>query len=67
VSGMSTPDLLSEVEDFLLSSGMGPSYFGKVAGGGSGVVERLRAKRPILNSTEEAIRQFIRENKRGAA
>jgi hypothetical protein len=39
---MDKPDLLAEIETFLRSSGMGPSYFGKVAVGNSDLVKRLR-------------------------
>jgi hypothetical protein len=60
-------DLLAEIETFLRSSGMGPSYFGKVAVGNSDLVKRLRKGRPILTVTESQVRAFIAARQTGDA
>jgi len=57
-------DLLSEIERFLTDAGMGESYFGKKAVGNSELVKRLRAGRPVLTSTEAAVRDFISRHSR---
>jgi hypothetical protein len=53
------PDILHEIDEFLRASGMGPTYFGKVAVGNSELVQRLREGRPILTSTAQRVRAFI--------
>ncbi len=53
-------DLLLEIDAFLAESGMGPSYFGKVATGNSEIVARLRQRRRIWPDTEQRVRDFIR-------
>lgn len=57
VCGMNS--LLSEIEDFLAETGMGPSYFGKQAVKNSEIVNRLRAGRRIWPETETQIRDFM--------
>ena len=52
-------NLLSEIEAFLTETGMGASYFGKIAAKNSELVQRLREGRPILTQTEQAVRAFI--------
>jgi hypothetical protein len=64
---MSPPDILAEVEEFLRTSGMGPSYFGKLAVGNSEIVRKLRDGRPILTSTAERLRAFIAARETGDA
>jgi hypothetical protein len=64
---MSTPDILAEVEAFLRTSGMGPSYFGKLAVGNSEIVRKLRDGRPILTSTADRLRAFIEARQTGDA
>lgn len=60
--------LLSEIEAFLSETGMGPSYFGKVAAGNSELVPRLRGERPgkgrIYSDTEANVRAFMAEQRR---
>ena len=53
--------LLKAVEDFLSQSGMGASYFGKVAVGNSELVKRLRAGGRVLVDTDRDVRAFIAE------
>jgi hypothetical protein len=52
--------LLSDIEEFLTETGMGPSYFGKRAAGNSELVERLRAGGRVWPDTEERVREFMR-------
>lgn len=54
------PTLLREIDAFLTESGMGESYFGKVATGNSEVVSRLRDGRRVWPETEAKIRSFIK-------
>lgn len=56
---MQPPPLLTEIEAFLSETGMGASYFGRVAAGNSELVGRLRANRRIWPETEEKVRSFI--------
>jgi len=51
--------LLADIEDFLRITGMGSSYFGKLAVGNSELVKRLRAGREVLPRTEEKVRAFM--------
>jgi hypothetical protein len=55
--------LLSDIEDFLSVTGMGPSYFGKQAVKNSELVKRLRAGKPIQSDTESKVRSFMRQNR----
>jgi hypothetical protein len=59
--GSMTPDLLSEIELFLVETGMGPSYFGKVAARNSELIGRLRRGRRVWPETELQVREFIRD------
>lgn len=52
-------DLLTDIRSFLTRTGMGPSYFGKVACGNSEVVERLEAGGTVTLVTAERIREFM--------
>lgn len=54
-------ELLTDIRSFLEQSGMGPSYFGKVACGNSELVERLESGRRVWPETEEKVRTFIAE------
>lgn len=56
--------LLSEVNDFLRETGMGPSYFGKAASGNSELVTRLRAGGRVWPETADKVRIFMREHRR---
>lgn len=66
---------MAEIEPFLAETGMGTTYFGKVAANDSGLVERLRAGVTakgrevfVRPSTARAVRAFIRaERKRREA
>jgi hypothetical protein len=55
--------LLSDIEDFLSVTGMGPSYFGKQAAKNSELVKRLREGKPIQSDTEQRVRDFMRANR----
>lgn len=59
VGGMTTGTLLSDIEEFLGKTGMGPSYFGKLAVGNSEIVARLRSGGRVWPETEVAIRDFM--------
>jgi len=63
------PDLLAKVEAFLSETGMGQSYFGKVAAKNSEIVARLRGGRRVWPETEAALIAFMeaRRAKLGAA
>lgn len=56
--------LLSEVNDFLSETGMGPSYFGKAASGNSELVKRLRDGRSIRLDTADRVRAFMKEKRK---
>lgn len=66
---MSTSDLLQDIEDFLVETGMSPSRFGLGAARNSRLVERLRAGRRnglparVWPETEQQIRAFIRSER----
>lgn len=57
--------LLKEIRQFLLETGMGPSYFGKVAAGNSEVVARLDAGKGVTLVTACKVRAFMKA-RRGA-
>lgn len=57
------PKLLSDIEDFLSVTGMGPSYFGKQAAGNSELVKRAREGKSIESYTEQRVRDFIKANR----
>jgi hypothetical protein len=52
--------LLAEIERFLADTGMGPSYFGKLAVGNSEIVSRLRANRRVYPETVAKARSFMK-------
>lgn len=58
--------LLDDIHAYLKKTGISKSYFGKIAVGNSAVVGRLEKKRPILVSTSERLRAFMRDNPNGA-
>ena len=60
-------DLLKEIHAFLVTSGMGRSYFGKAACGNSELVDRLERGKTITLVTADKIRKFIAERERGRA
>jgi len=53
------PTLLAEIDAFLTETGMGDTYFGKVAVGNSEVVSRLRAGRRVWPDTETNLRPYM--------
>ena len=53
--------LLTEIREFLKSSGMGPSYFGKRACGNSEIVSRLENGGTVTVRSLVRIRTFISE------
>lgn len=69
VGMMNTPTekLLSEVNEFLAETGMGVSYFGKIASGNSELVKRLQAGRRVWPETEDKIRAFMSEQRQARA
>jgi hypothetical protein len=52
--------LLTEIEAFLAETGMGHTYFGKVAAGNSALVETLRAGGDCRTRTPPRVREFMR-------
>lgn len=63
---MKAPSILNEIDAFLRESGMGASYFGKVATGNSELVARLRAGGRVWPETDEKVREFIKAERRKA-
>lgn len=59
ILGFMQPDLLTDIRQFLDRTGMGPSYFGKVACGNSELVERLEKGGTVTLITAHRIRSFI--------
>lgn len=57
--------LLDEIRAFLAETGMGPSYFGRIATGNSELVARLEAGKDVTLSTAEAVRAFIAKRRAG--
>jgi hypothetical protein len=57
-------NLLSEVNSFLAETGMGVSYFGKVASGNSELVKRLESGGRVWPETADKIRAFMSEYRR---
>lgn len=55
-------DLMTAIDDFLSVTGMGPSYFGKVAANNSELVSRLKRGRRVWPETEQKIRDYIAKN-----
>ena len=69
-----TPFLLSEIEAFLEKTGMGETYFGKLAANDSALVARLRAGvtpkgKPVFvrPHVQAAVRKFMRAELRRKA
>lgn len=62
----SSEKLLSEIDVFLASTGMGPSYFGKSASGNSELVKRLRAGGRMWPETEKKVRDFMRSHRKSS-
>ena len=60
LEGMAAPSLIELIETFLSETGMGASYFGKVAAGNSEIVPRLRNGKRVWPETEQKVRAFIR-------
>ena len=56
------PDLLSEIDTFTARTGMGESYFGKLAAGNSELVPRLRRGGRVWPETEAKVRRFIHDH-----
>jgi hypothetical protein len=55
--------LLKEIQAFIDATGMGPSYFGKLATGNSELVGRLKEGSEIRRSTEAAVRKYLKEER----
>lgn len=64
---MQRPSLIEEIETFLRESGMGASYFGKLATGNSELVTRLKLGRRVWPETEQKVRAFIAQQRKGRA
>lgn len=59
--------LLSDVTEFLSETGMGASYFGKMASGNSELVKRLNMGRRVWPETEQKVRAFMRQHRAKSA
>lgn len=58
-----TEKLLSEVTDFLAETGMGVSYFGKIASGNSELVHRLKDGGRVWPETADKVRAFMKTHR----
>jgi hypothetical protein len=56
-------NLLSEIDDFLAETGMGASYFGRLAVRNTELVDRLRRGGRIWPDTETALRAFMADSR----
>lgn len=56
--------LISEIREFLTETGMSAYCFGFKAARNGRLVERLEMGSPILTTTEERVREFIRQERR---
>lgn len=56
------PELVAKIAAFLSATGMGESYFGKVAVKNSEVVKRLRVGKRVWPETEAALIAFMAAN-----
>ena len=56
--------LLKQIDKFIEETGMGPSYFGRLAGAGTELIPRLRAGKDIHTATELKIKKFMRYYRR---
>lgn len=54
-------ELLTEIEDFLDATKMGPTYFGRVAVGNAELVGRLRGGGDVHSKTMKRVRAFIND------
>lgn len=63
---MKAAPILDEIDAYLRETGMGASYFGKVATGNSELVARLRAGGRVWPETEAKVRDFIKAERRKA-
>ncbi|MBO3760379.1 hypothetical protein [Ciceribacter sp. L1K22] len=54
--------ILKQIEAFLSKTGMGASYFGRVAVGNTEVVQRLRDGRSITMATARKLREYMAAN-----
>jgi len=61
---MAANSLLDDIDAFLSETGMGASYFGKVAAGNSEIVHRLRKGKRVWPETETKVRAFIKAQRR---
>lgn len=59
----SNKKLMTEIEAFLSTTGMGASYFGKVAAGNSELVARLRKDGRVWPETAAKVRGFMRRRR----
>lgn len=55
--------LLAEIDAFLAETGMGASYFGKIAVGNSELVKRLRSGGRLWPETAQKVRHFILQHR----
>lgn len=60
-------DLLTDIQDFIRTTGMGPSYFGKASCGNSELVERLEKGGTVTLTTADRVRTFILERTKVAS
>jgi hypothetical protein len=56
-------ELLQEIRDFLKSSNMGPSYFGKLACGNSELIRKLECGKTVTVKTYVRVRTFLDERR----
>lgn len=52
--------LLGEIEAFISRTGMGESYFGRLAAGNTELVARLRRSGRVWPETEDRVRAFMK-------
>lgn len=55
-------ELLNEIRAFLSRTGMGRTYFGKLAANNGWLVDRLEAGKTVTVRTVERVRAFIAEH-----
>lgn len=60
-------DLLTDIQDFIRETGIGPSYFGKASCGNSELVERLEKGGTVTLTTADRVRSFMRERSKVAS
>lgn len=56
--------LIHEIREFLAETGLSAYRFGFKAARNGRLVERLEAGNPILNTTEQRVREFIKQERR---